>query len=326
MELGKTFAQHTITLLIMLYPLKFQPITKTKVWGFETWALSGHGDDQSVVSNGFLKDNLLSEVLEIYMDELVGEHVYDRYGNLFPLLFKFIDAEDDLSIQVHPDDEMAARYGCLGKTEMWYVTKAAADATIILGFLHDTTPDEVRRRLADDSIMEVLQVVPVKPRDVAYIPAGRVHALRKGTQVAEIQQTCDLTYRLYDYHRPGLDGQLRPLHIDESVEALSYEALPQPLVSYSEQHEEATMLVTDSHFRTNLLCFSSAVTRDYAPLDSFVVYMCTEGCATIHCNDAEVEDLSIAAGETVLIPAALTDISLLPTEPTRILEVYCTDL
>ncbi|MBR6354247.1 MAG: class I mannose-6-phosphate isomerase [Paludibacteraceae bacterium] len=305
----------------MLYPLKFQPITKPKVWGSETWALSGYGDDESVVANGFLKDNLLSEVQEIYMDELVGGKVYDRFGNFFPLLFKFIDAKDDLSIQVHPTDEQAAAEEQLGKTEMWYVTEAESDATIILGFSRDTTEQEVRRRLEDDTVLDVLQVTPVRKGDVAFIPAGRVHALRRGTQVAEIQETSDLTYRLYDYHRPGLDGKLRPLHVEESMRCLDFKALSEPLTEYP-RRDGLTTLVQDSHFVTNMLQLSHAVERDYAKLDSFVVYMCVEGSVTIHCPDTDCEDVSLQQGETLLVPAVINDVVLTPHPTAKLLEVF----
>ncbi|MBP5477455.1 MAG: mannose-6-phosphate isomerase, partial [Paludibacteraceae bacterium] len=156
----------------MLYPLLFHPITKPKVWGSETWLLSGYGDDQSVVANGFLKGNSIGEVLEIYMDELVGGKVYDRYGSLFPLLFKIIDANDNLSVQVHPDDEQAAATAHdnddvrqLGKTEMWVVTKAEQDASIILGFARPTNAEEVQKSLSENTITDLLQVVPVKKDD-----------------------------------------------------------------------------------------------------------------------------------------------------------------
>jgi mannose-6-phosphate isomerase len=307
-----------------LYPLLFRPIVKKKVWGSETWSLSGYGDDQSEVKNGFLKDNLLSEVLEVYMDDLVGNHVYDRYGNRFPLLFKFIDAQDDLSVQVHPSDEQAAPSGEMGKTEMWYVTQADNDASIIAGFSRNTNAEEVKQKLNDNSVMDLLQVVPVKKGDVAYIPAGTVHALRHGTQVAEIQETSDLTYRLYDYNRPGLDGKLRPLHIDRSLQSLHYEALPHPLTDYNRPTNGRTTLVEDTHFHTSLLCLTEPLECDYAALDSFVVYMCTEGEAVIRCNytDEPIDDIKLSAGNTMLIPATLHDITILPKIKTNILEIY----
>ena len=295
-----------------LYPLLFQPIVKPKVWGAETWALSGYGEDQSVVSNGFLEGNLLSEVLEIYMDELVGEHVFRRFGNTFPLLFKFIDAQDDLSIQVHPDDAQAAPLGMSGKAEMWYVTGATSEASLVMGFSQDTSEDEVRRCLDDDSIMDVLQVVPVRKGDVAYIPAGTVHALRRGTQVAEIQQTSDLTFRLYDYHRPGMDGKLRPLHINESMAVLNFGRLVQPLVGYEPLTDKPVALVKDPHFVTSLLRLDRPVSRDYAALDSFVACMCTEGRVAVRCMDSDVQEVVVSEGQTVLIPAALPGITLCP--------------
>ena len=302
-----------------LYPLLFRPVVKPKVWGSETWALSGYGDDQSVVSNGFLEDNTIGEVLEIYMDELVGEHVYSRFGNTFPLLFKFIDAQDDLSIQVHPDDAQAAQLGMEGKAEMWYVTGATPEASLVMGFGCDTSEEEVRRRLEDDSIMEVLQVVPVRKGDVAYIPAGTVHALRRGTQVAEIQQTSDLTFRLYDYHRPGLDGRPRQLHIDESMAVLNFGRLEHPLADYKPQNGKAVKLVEDEHFVTSLLRLDRPVSLDYAKRDSFVVYMCTEGQAAVRCGGSAVQEVVVAAGQTLLVPASLPDITLLPTAGAAVL-------
>ncbi len=296
----------------MLYPLLFHPITKSKVWGSETWLLSGYGDDQSVVANGFLEGNSLGELLEIYMDELVGGKVYDRFGSLFPLLFKIIYATDDLSVQVHPDDEQAAAITQdsdmrqLGKTEMWIVTKAEQDASIILGFTRPTSADEVQKSLSENTISGLLQVVPVRKDDVALIPAGTVHALRKGTQVVEIQETSDITYRLYDYNRPGLDGRLRELHIPQALQVLRYEALPQPLTEVKDTRP-VTNIANDPHFSTNRLRFSGQLQRDYARYDSFVVYICLQGEAEIRYEDGSV---TLTAGQTCLVPACLPDIQL----------------
>ncbi|MBQ7191404.1 MAG: class I mannose-6-phosphate isomerase [Paludibacteraceae bacterium] len=316
-----------------LYPLLFKPIVKEKVWGSETWSLSGYGDDQSEVANGFLEGNLLSEVLEVYMDELVGQKVYDRYGLRFPLLFKLIDAQDDLSVQVHPSDRMVAQEGETGKTEMWYVTKASKEASIILGFSRTTSAEEVAQRLQENAIMDVMQIVSVEQGDVAYIPAGTVHALRHGTQVAEIQETSDLTYRLYDYNRPGLDGQLRPLHIEQSLKVLDYNASKQPLTNYPRNNDERCTLVEDEHFHTSLLNLSKAQTFDYAQLDSFVVYMVVEGDAVLHTDidndtlaDGEeqvtLEDIRVHTGDTVLIPAAANPVTVMPQNKVKLLEVF----
>ena len=317
-----------------LYPLLFHPIVKPKVWGSETWALSGCGEDLSVVSNGFLAGNTLSDVLEIYMDELVGGHVYDAFGNTFPLLFKFIDAKDNLSIQVHPDDRQAAASGMSGKTEMWYVTAADEAASVVMGFARNTSAEEVRASLQDDTVMGLLQVVPVSKGDVAYIPAGTVHALRRGTQVAEIQQTSDVTYRLYDYRRPGLDGRLRPLHVDEALAVLDFGKRQEPLVRYDRQVSDVPVsLVRDPHFSVSLLRLDRQLERDYAALDSFVVYMCTEGSFSVHCNGADAGgmsepgvscggDMVVRAGQVLLLPAVPTDVTLRPlTTAATVLEI-----
>lgn len=306
----------------MLYPLLFHPIVKSKVWGSETWLLSGYGDDQSVVANGFLEGNSIGEVLEIYMDELAGGKVYDRYGTLFPLLFKNIDANDNLSVQVHPDDEQVAAMTSgsdiqqLGKTEMWVVTRAEKDASIILGFTRPTSAEEVQKSLSENTITDLLQVVPVKKDDVALIPAGTVHALCKGTQVIEIQETSDITYRLYDYNRPGLDGSLRELHIPQALQVLRYEAMPRPLLTI-EDTRPATRLADDPHFTANRLRFAGSLQRDYARYDSFVVYMCLKGEAEIRYEDGT---LTLTAGQTCLIPACLPDILLVSKSGCDIVE------
>ncbi|MCQ2347918.1 MAG: class I mannose-6-phosphate isomerase [Paludibacteraceae bacterium] len=308
---------------MLLYPLKFTPIYKPKVWGHESWTLSAYGQDHSVVENGFLAGNTLPELLETYMDELVGGAIYQMYGDAFPLLFKFIEAKDDLSVQVHPDDMAAAEVEQLGKTEVWYVTGGDADASILMGFARPTSREEVAQSLNDDSILSLLQRVPVQKGDVAFIEAGTVHALCRGTQVAEIQESSDMTYRLYDYRRPGLDGKLRPLHIEQSLEVLNYDALAQPLVPYERKDNSVASIVQDEHFCTNVLTFSKMIERDYAPLDSFVVYMCTEGEVRIEALDGEEgEAITLTAGETALIPAAVRDIRLTPNNACTLLETY----
>lgn len=306
----------------MLYPLLFKTITKPKVWGREVWLLSGYGDEQSVVANGFLKGNSLGEVLEVYMDELVGGKVYDRYGMLFPLLFKVIDANDNLSIQVHPNDEQAASMLSdgdveqLGKTEMWVVTDATDEASIVLGFARQTNAEEVKNSLAENTIMQLMQTVPVKKGDVALIKAGTVHALCKGTQVVEIQETSDITFRLYDYNRPGMDGKLRELHIPQALQVLDYSAMSHPLVDVKDTRPVANV-VNDSHFTTNRLHFSSPLQRDYAPYDSFVVYIGLSGQTDI-VYEGGVETLK--AHQVCLVPAGLPDIQLVPKGECELLE------
>ena len=227
----------------MLYPLKFQPILKDKIWGGtklktifgkpaqtdklgESWELSGYEGDESVVENGFLAGNNLTELIEIYMGELIGDKVYEQFGMSFPLLFKLIDANENLSIQVHPGDEVAAeRHGSFGKTEMWYVVDADPGAELIIGFTKDCTRDEYVDALENDQVEELLQNVPVKKGDVFFIPAGLVHAIGKGVVVAEIQQSSDITYRIYDYKRVDDHGNERDLHTAEALDVIDFQLL-----------------------------------------------------------------------------------------------------
>ncbi len=307
----------------MLYPLLFEPIVLPKVWGSESWVLSAYGDNASVVRNGFLSGNTLPEVMEIYMDELLGGRVYDQYGDTFPLLCKFIHVNDNLSVQVHPDDEAAARQGLSGKTEMWYVHEAEPEAGILLGFNRNTSAEEVRSLLGKNRIMDVLRRQAVKRGDAAYIPAGKVHALCKGTHVAEIQQNSDVTYRLYDYNRVGLDGKLRPLHVEEALEVLDYEAEQEPLLQYSCGENEAANLVQDPHFVTNLLRLTHPVERGMGGLDSFVVYMCVAGSVRLDCPDDDCEPVVLQTEDAVLIPAALSGVRLTPiSDKAELLETY----
>lgn len=305
-----------------LYPLLFKPIYCPKIWGSESWQLSAYGDLLSEVENGYLAENTLPELIEIYMDELVGGQVYERYGTRFPLLFKFIDAQDDLSIQVHPAD---SEPGFGGKTEMWYVTEAQPGAQIVMGFAQDTTAEEIQARLADGTLSELMQHTPVVKGDVAFIPAGRIHALCRGTRVAEIQQNSDTTYRLYDYDRRDAQGNARPLHLKEALQVLDYKHTEQPLTPYAVPANGAVNLADDPHFTTNMLAFDRLIERDYAPLDSFVVYMCVEGEVELTALDAEPDlaVVNVPAGTTVLLPASLNDIRLRPTTPSaKLLEVY----
>ncbi len=321
-----------------LYPLKFRPILKSKIWGGralskygkalpanenigESWELSAQGDDISVVTNGFLADNDLNDLVEIYMGELVGDKVYEHFGNLFPLLFKFIDAEDNLSVQVHPTDDVALeRHHSLGKTELWYVLDAEPQSSLILGFKEDINADILQDKLHMHTLQDVLQVVPIKKGDVAFLPSGLVHSLGKGVLVAEIQETSDITYRIYDYDRVDAAGNPRDLHIQEALDVINYKAHTTPLLSYQEKLNTSTLLATSAHFTTNLLAFDQAIERDYTVLDSFVVYMCVEGACVLHSDDTTT---SLQQGETVLIPASIGEVHLEPTTlSVKLLETY----
>ena len=277
-------------------------------------------DRLSIVENGYLAENDLGDLLEVYMGELVGDHVYDQYGNTFPLLFKIINTNDDLSIQVHPDNDVALEdRGCLGKTEMWYVVDAQPNTTLISGFNRDTNAVEVRAAVENGNLTDYLNVVNVKKGDVIFLPAGRVHALQKNITVAEIQQNSDVTYRLYDYIRPQIEGIPRPLHIEQSLRVLDYKHLQNPLSPYTPVKNGAVNLVESKVFITNLLSFDHPIGRDYAPLDSFVVYMCVEGEADV---EAENTIVNLKKGDTVLIPASLDEVFLTPHGKTKLLETY----
>lgn len=321
----------------MLYPLKFKPILKDKIWGGtklqklfdkqaasdklgESWELSGYENDESVVTNGFLAGNNLVELIEIYMGELVGDKVYDKYGLSFPLLFKLIDANENLSIQVHPGDEVAAeRHNSYGKTEMWYVVDADPGAELIIGFTKDCDKEEYLDALANDQVENLLQKVPVKKGDVFFIPAGLVHAIGKGVVVAEIQQSSDITYRIYDYKRVDDQGNERELHTEQALDVINFLAATNPKTPYKAVENELTELVSCQYFTTSLIKFNQALTRNYGNLDSFVAYMCIEGDFVIEYAD---EKTIVNKGDTLLIPASVDEINLIPDSETVLLEVH----
>lgn len=321
----------------MLYPLKFEPILKDKIWGGtklkslfgkaatsdklgESWELSGYEADESVVTNGFLAGNNLPELIEIYMGELVGDKIYDEYGLYFPLLFKLIDANENLSIQVHPGDEVAAeRHNSYGKTEMWYVVDADPGAELIIGFTENCSRDEYLDALDAGLVEDLLQKVPVKKGDVFFIPSGLVHAIGKGVVVAEIQQSSDITYRIYDYKRTDDQGNERELHTEQALDVINFEASKEPKTNYEPLLNEITPLVTCDYFTTNMLRFDHNITLHYAKIDSFVAYMCLEGNFVI---EFEGEKTIVNKGDTILIPACIDELSLIPDSLVTLLEVY----
>ena len=321
----------------MLYPLKFEPILKDKIWGGtklkslfnkaaetdnlgESWELSGYENDESVVTNGFLAGNNFAELIEIYMGELVGDKVYDEFGLSFPLLFKLIDANENLSIQVHPGDDIAAeRHNSYGKTEMWYVVDAEVGAELIIGFSDDCSRDQYLDALEAGCVEDLLQKVPVRKGDVFFIPAGLVHAIGKGVVVAEIQQSSDITYRIYDYKRTDDQGNERELHTDQALDVINFEASKNPATNYIPLLNEITALVSCDYFTTNMLRFNQNITRHYTSIDSFVVYMCLEGNCLI---EFEGEKTIVNKGDTILIPACIDELSLIPDREVILLEVY----
>jgi mannose-6-phosphate isomerase len=326
-----------------LYPLTFTPILKKIIWGGseicafkgipaqdgigESWEISGVDGDYSVVEEGSLKGKSIAELMCIYKEELLGKKVWERFGNTFPLLIKFIDAKDNLSIQVHPDDELAMqRHHSFGKTEMWYVINAAPGAALYNGFAEKISPDEYEKRVADGSIMTVLSRHEVKSGDTFFIPAGRVHAIGAGCFIAEIQQTSNITYRIYDYGRRDANGKERELHTELAKDAINYEIEDNYKVRYdiAEDDDCSVPLVDCKYFHTELINLRheplSCFLRE---IDSFVIYICLEGELSV--TDDVGRKVVIRQGQTVLIPASVTKITLAPESPCRLLETYISD-
>ena len=325
-----------------MYPLKFKPILKSIVWGGdkiapykgietgqehigESWELSGVPGSESVVANGTWAGQSIARLVATHQGRLVGEHVYAATGDEFPLLVKFIDALSDLSIQVHPDDALAAarHNGSKGKTEMWYVVDAEPGAHLFAGLSRAITPEEYEARVADGTITEVLARHDVKAGDVFFLPAGRIHAICGGCFIAEIQQTSDITYRIYDYGRPGLDGKPRPLHTDLAKEAIDYTVYPSYRTPYTPVKDAAIELVSCPYFTTSLYDLDRPLNNDLSGLDSFLVVMCLSGRGTL--QDAEPVPgadgrpgptkghlTDIRQGETILIPATSTGLTFTP--------------
>lgn len=322
-----------------LYPLKFTPIFKDKIWGGdkiksilnkdfghlpncgESWELSGVEGNISVVSNGFLAGNTLEELIEIYMGDLVGEGIFETYGIEFPLLIKFIDANDDLSIQVHPDDEMSKeRHNAFGKTEMWYVMQADQGSKLQSGFNQQVDQDKYLFKLEHNELTDILNFEEVAAGDVFFIPAGRVHAIGKGILLAEIQQTSDITYRIYDYDRRDNEGNPRELHTELALDAIDYTLSPEYKTRYESKLNESVELAKCKYFTTNALDLNTIVEKDYNKLDSFVIYICLDGELQI---ETESGSETVQKGETILIPASIENVQLKPLSATvKLLEVY----
>lgn len=324
-----------------LYPLKFKPVLKDKIWGGnkiktvlgidfsplpncgEAWVVSGVEDNPTMVSNGFLEDNELNELVEIYMGDLTGDSVYNRFGNEFPILVKFIDAADYLSIQVHPDDELAAARGVgNGKTEMWYIMSADEGAELITGFKRDTTKEEYLSHLENKQLPELLNREKVRAGDVFYMPAGRVHALGPGILLAEIQQTSDTTYRIYDWDRVDDKGKSRDLHTEEALDAIDFKSHDDYKSKYTEVKNASSNMVTSPYFTTNIIVLDKALAKDYSELDSFVIYICVEGKITLVHDGEEEKQVTLSRGEAALIPAVIDRIDLIPSSSSKVLEVF----
>jgi mannose-6-phosphate isomerase len=321
-----------------LYPLKFRPIIKDKMWGGtklrdllnkktktdkagESWEISCVPKDISVVCNGFLKGNALEELIEVYMGDLIGDSVFDKFGLTFPLLVKFIDANDVLSIQVHPNDKLAKkRHQSFGKTEMWYIVESEKDSEIIVGFNQSVDKQLYKSHLAKKTIQEILNKEKVHPGDVFFLPAGRIHSIGAGILLAEIQQTSDITYRIYDFDRIDDSGKTRELNTELALDAIDYSEARDYRTVYDKTPDVSNPILHCRYFTANYIELTRAIEKDYIELDSFVVYMCMEGSFSLHYfeNEAEV----IQKGETVLLPAEIKNVRLIPESRARLLEIY----
>lgn len=321
-----------------LYPLTFKPLFKDKIWGGhkisrllgmdigrlpncgEAWLLSGVDGNPTVVSNGYLSGNELNELCEVYMGDLLGETVYERFGNQFPILVKVIDSNDWLSIQVHPDDALAKKRGTgYGKTEMWYAMQADENARLICGFNQPMDENTYLEYLKAGKLPQIMNYENVEQGDVFFIPAGRVHALGPGLLIAEIQQTSDTTYRIYDWDRVDDKGNRRELHTDLALEAIDYTQHSYYKTPYDRNIASPQNLVKSPFFTTNVLKPTSSGRRSYDALDSFVILMCSSGACTI---EAGGQKARIAVGGVVLVPNVVKEVDIIPENNCVLLEVY----
>lgn len=308
----------------MLYPLLFETSLFPIVWGGnrlrqmkgmspscepvgESWEVSAVPGKESVVLNGDLSGKNLRELCQQYGADLLGGAVQQKFGNEFPMLIKFIDAESDLSIQVHPDDSVAMeRHGSMGKTEMWYVVDAKPGTYLYAGFSKSITSEEYRRRVEDGTICEVLAKHPIRMGDAFFIPAGRVHAICGGALIAEVQQSSDITYRIYDYGRMGMDGKPRELHTELAVDVLDYTVHKEYSISYPMELNKANLVCECEFFTVRMQRLTAEIARNLKHYDSFVVYVCMRGECMIG------DSVHLKQGYSCLVPASCTDLKITP--------------
>lgn len=319
-----------------LYLLKFEPILKEKIWGGsklnslfnkktisektgESWEISDLENDTSVVSNGKLKGKTLQWLLEHYKNDLVGKKVFENFGYKFPLLIKYIDAAENLSIQLHPNDQIAKeKHNSFGKTEMWFIVQADKDAELILGFKEPISKARYKELVANNELPEFLNKVKVKVGDAFIIPPGLVHAIGKGVMLAEIQQTSDVTYRIYDWNRETESGQKRELHTDLALEAIDLSSENAHEIAYKIKPNATSEILSTQYFKTNIISVDAEITKYYTETDCFIILMGVNGSATISLEGGNTEVLK--EGETLLIPATAKKIKIISKEA-KILEV-----
>ena len=322
-----------------MYPLKFDPILKQVLWGGEriipfkhlnseqhqvgeSWEISGVKGNESVVANGEYKGRTISSLIREFKEEIVGEDNYAHFGDVLPLLIKFIDARKDLSIQVHPNDELASlRHDSFGKTEMWYVIDADKNAKLRSGFSKQIDARQYKDLIYKSAITDVLKEYVIRPDDVFFLPAGRVHSIGAGAFIAEIQQTSDITYRIYDFDRKDAEGKKRELHTELAKDAIDYEVLDEYRTLYTPEKDEPIELVASPYFVTSLYDLTEEISCDYSELDSFIIFICIGGACQL--VDNEGNEIDMHAGETILFPATVSDITIYPENNfVKLLETY----
>ncbi|MDO6492620.1 MULTISPECIES: type I phosphomannose isomerase catalytic subunit [unclassified Cellulophaga] len=318
-----------------MYPLKFNPILKERLWGGtklrdvlnksienditgESWELSTVKGDVSVVSNGDLAGASLQELINTKTNDLLGKSVAERFGTEFPILIKFIDAKQDLSIQLHPNDELAKkRHNSFGKTEMWYVMDADQDAELIVGFNKDVAKEEYAASIKNDTLLDLLNYEKVKEGDTFFINTGKIHAIGAGVLLAEIQQTSDVTYRVFDFNRKDKNGNLRELHTEQALDAIDYTKKDDFKVAYNTQSNAVNTMVDCPYFKTNFIELTDNIKQDVINRDSFTIYMCVGGSATVKNEFGEAD---LVKGETILVPALSKSIEII-SSGAKLLEV-----
>jgi len=319
-----------------LYPLKFVPILKEKVWGGnklvqqfnkkggenigESWEISSVSGNISKVINGALRGVALTTLIEQYGSKLLGDKVFKKFDGKFPLLFKFIDAQQDLSVQLHPNDRIAKeRHNSFGKTEMWYILSTEKEARLVLGFNKPIDRSLYKKHLEENDLLEILHSEKVNPGDAFFIAPGMVHAIGAGVMLAEIQQTSDITYRIYDWDRPGINGEMRALHNDLAIDVINYNySSVDAKLTFDTVSNKSNLICSSPYFETNSLYLSKPIKKSVSHLDSFIVYMCVSGKVTIKMLESAE---TIVKGETLLIPACATHLELDAVNAT-LLEIY----
>lgn len=319
-----------------MQPIKFNPLLVQTLWGGEkiipfkhlnsdltqvgeSWEISGVKGNETVVSEGEFKGKKLNELVDELKGKLVGEANYKRFGNDFPLLIKFIDARQELSIQVHPTDELAQKRGKLrGKTEMWYIMDSDENAKLRAGMKEKITPGQYKQMVENDTITEAIAEYKVKEGDCFFLPAGRIHSIGTGCFLAEIQQTSDVTYRIYDFKRKDKDGNYRELHTEEAAECIDYNVEPNYRTEYTPVKNEGVALVECPYFTTAVYDLNEPMTLDYSELDSFVILIGLKGSGEI--TDNEGNTTTLCEGETILIPATTSEVKV--TGNIKFLETY----